>query len=48
MTYQKSVGVVNWAKLAKDPHYIKAAETGIAKPIIEKAIADEAHKLSKK
>lgn len=33
-------GVQEWIKMAKTPHYIKAAETGIAKPIIEKYIAD--------
>lgn len=41
-------GVQNWAKMAKDPHYIQAAQTGVAKPIIDKAIADGVHKLSKK
>jgi len=41
-------GVDNWARMAKDPHCIKAAETGVAKPIIEKAIADGIHKLSQK
>lgn len=33
-------GVKQWAEMAKDPHYIEAAKTGIARPIIEKAIAD--------
>lgn len=33
-------GVMEWRKMARDPHYIKAAETGIARSIIEKAIAD--------
>jgi hypothetical protein len=33
-------GVKQWREMVKDPHYIQAAEKGIAKPIIEKAIAD--------
>lgn len=39
-------GVKQWREMVKDPHYIKAAETGIAKPIIEKAIADGALKFA--
>lgn len=33
-------GVKQWRERAKDPHYIKAAETGVLKPILEKALAE--------